>query len=180
MSFFYSISAKDLVECKNAVFKERGIPAILRNGFCKSPFSTAWFGKDGHGGYTYDFCRISSGSHLEILFVYVNKGDRWIQIHLNIFKLHPEVEVEAVAQLEGLDGLRFNLPPGRASLMRIYSRHHKIGFFITQKGLTRRLDRVGRSIENDINNIDNFVFKWRGKFTPLLTDWQGRVVQGYE
>lgn len=180
MSLFYKASDKELVKLKNDIFKERGIPALTQNGFYRSPFSTGWFGKNDAGGYSYEFCRVVDESRLDMILVYINKKDRWIQIHLNIFQLNPNVK--SIEQLKGVDGLQFHLPPNSSSLRRITAPRrlifagfprHKIRFFFSRAGLKRRLKQLGNLLENDLKNIDNFVLQWIGERKPLTTDWKG-------
>jgi hypothetical protein len=83
MSLIYKVSAGELAKLRNEVFKKQGMPALIQSGFISSPFSTAWFGSDGAGGYSYEFCRVSDDSRLDMILVYINKGDSWVQLHLN-------------------------------------------------------------------------------------------------
>jgi len=184
MSLFYKVTDKELVKLKNYVFTERGIPALLQNGFSKSPFSTSWFGTDNTGGYTYDFCRISNESRLEIIFVHINKGDRWIQLDLNMFCLDPVVD--SIDQLKDVGGLQFHLSPNNYTAIRLAPQHgiifagfpqHKIRSFFSKKGLERRLRQLGDLIENDLNSIDSFVERWMEEHKPMLTDWEGHVIK---
>ena len=184
MSLFYKVSDKELVKLKNNVFTERGIPALIKNGFSQSPFSTSWFGKDDLGGYTYDFCRISDGSRLEWIFVDISKGDRWVQLDLNIFRLHPTVV--SIEQLKDVGGLQFHLPPNSITEMRLEPPdgfifvglpQHKIRSFFTKAGLERRLRQLGDLLQNDLENIDSFVERWVEEHGPLDTDWEGHVIK---
>jgi hypothetical protein len=154
-----------------------------KNGFVRS-FSTSWFGKNDAGGYSYEFCRVADESRLDMVFVHINKGDRWVQIHLNVFILYPEIN--SIEQLKGVDGLQFYLPPNRRSLMRIESPRglilagfpqHKVGFFFSREGLRGRLRKLGTLIENDLNNIDAFVRQWMREHRPVTTNWNGCAVK---
>lgn len=180
MSLFYKVSDRELVKLKNDIFKERGIPALTQNGFSRSPFSTGWFGKNDAGGYSYEFCRVGDESRLDMILVYINKNDRWVQLHLNIFRLSPNVN--SIEQLKGVDGLQFHMPPNSSSLSRITAPRglifagfpkHKIRFFFSRAGLKSRLERLGNLLENDLKNIDSFVLQWIGERKPLTTDWKG-------
>ncbi len=183
MSLFYKVSDKELVRLRNDIFLARGIPTLIQNGFIRSPFSTAWFGKDGAGGYSYEICRISDDSRLDMIFVYINKGDRWIQPHLNIFRLHPKVN--SIEQLKDVDGLQFHLPPNSKTLTRlaperglIFARlsQHKIRFFYSRASLERRLKKLGDLLETDLNNIDSFALRWMAENKLQITDWNGKAV----
>lgn len=180
MSLFYQVSEKELVTLRDDVFQKRGMPALVQNGFVRSPFSTSWFGKNDTGGYTYEFCRIANGSRLDMVLVHINRRDRWVQLHLNVFRLYPEVT--AVAQLEGEDGLQFHLPPNSATLWRLTaprglilagSPKHKVGFYLTRLGLNHRLEHLGELLEQDLAAIDTFVHRWLEEHSPLVTNWKG-------
>lgn len=80
---FSKVSDKELLKVRNELFVEHGIPALEKNGFVKSPFSTAWFGKNNLGDYTYQLCRISDSGSLEIVKTHISKGDNWVKIFLN-------------------------------------------------------------------------------------------------
>ena len=182
MSLLYKVSDKELVKLRNDVFRERGIPALTQNGFVGSPFSASWFGKDDMGGYTYHFCRISDESRLDIVIVYIVRGDRWVQLHLNIFKLHPKVE--SIGQLKGEEGLQFLLPPNSASLTRLvpprriiyWPPKHKVRFFFSRAGLNKRLLQLGNVIEHDLKNIDSFIIRWMNEHEIMTTAWNGCAI----
>jgi len=91
MNLFFSVSDKEMVRLRHEVFEERGIPALTQSGFSRSPFSTGWFGKNNAGGYSYEFCRVADESRLDMILVYINKGDRWVQLHLNVFDCIPRL-----------------------------------------------------------------------------------------
>ena len=91
MGLFYRVSEKELLNIRNQIFLNKGIPALKQNGFEQSPFSTGWYGKDDSGDYSYELCRLSKSLHMHMLFVDIIKGDKWIQIKLNIFNLKLKV-----------------------------------------------------------------------------------------
>lgn len=91
MGLFYKISKKEYVKIRNEIFIKRAIPVLKQNGFVKSPFSNAEFGKHPLGVF-YDMCRLSNTSELEMIRVDIIKGYRYIQIYLNVFNLEPKVE----------------------------------------------------------------------------------------
>jgi len=180
VKLFHKISLKESVELRNTIFLERGMPALLNNGFCQSPFSVAWFGKDNHRGYSYEFCRISGQSRLDIIEIYINYGDRWIQEHLNIFALNPPIS--DIKELQGIDGLQFHLPPNSNTKTRLAPPdgrlfvgfpQHKLRIFFTESGLKRRLRKLGKSVEHDLNNIEQFVDQWLAKNQLMETNWEG-------
>ena len=90
MGLFYKVSEKNLLELRNKIFLDKGIPALYNNDFERSPFSTSWFGKDDLQGYSYELCRLTSQNQIEIINAYIARGDSWIQLYLNIFELKPK------------------------------------------------------------------------------------------
>ena len=192
MNLFYKVPNKELLNCRVELFTERGLPALIKNGFSESPFSGAWFGQPDHGDRIYELCRISEGSRLDMVTVAILGGERWIQPKLNIFRLHPIVE--CLEQLQGVDGIQFGMPPNSRTAMRLAPppiliyRHYgwyrsppyKLGSFYTRSGLRRRLGQLGNILENDLENIDTFVKMWMAKHAPLLTDWEGHAIEPIE
>lgn len=187
MGLFYTASPKELLQIRNKVFLDFGLTALQRNGFQKSPFSTAWFGKSDIG-YTYELCRLSKKAELEIIIVQIIRGDRWIQTSLNIFL--PQPHLISIKQLDGLDGIKFHLPPNSVSDMRLrmddikgppllnyhfWFRNHKLRSYHTKVGLAKRAEELGEIIQEDLNNIDYFVMRWH-EINPLLkTTYEGHL-----
>jgi hypothetical protein len=106
MGLFYKASDKELLNIRNQVVLEIAIPSFQILGFRKSPFSTSWFGRNNHGDFNYELCRLLNGE-LQIIDLYVARGDRYIKVHLNIFKLSPDLY--SIDQLNNVDGLQFHL-----------------------------------------------------------------------
>ncbi len=186
MGLFYKASDKELLVLKNKLFKEKGIPALERRGFKKSPFPNSWFGKNNLGDFTYEFCRLSQESHLIYLTTHIVKGDRWVQIFLNIFKLNPNLET--LNQLEGIDGIQFSLPPNSLTEMRLRMddfkgiplfnfTEHRIKSYYTKEGLRKRVQELTDLIEEDLNNIDYFIDRWHEIHRPIETNWKGEVLE---
>jgi len=190
MGLFYTASPKELLQIRNKIFLDIGLPTLHKRGFQKSPFSTAWFGKSENVGYSYELCRLSTNAELEMISVHIIRGDRWIQISLNIFKLQPQVD--SINQLLNIDGLQFHLPPNNTSDMRLriddikgppildYNhmfRNHKIKSYHTKSGLDKRAEELGKIIERDLSNIDHFVKRWHEIHKPMLTTWDGKPVK---
>lgn len=185
MGLMYKVSQKELLTIRNKIFFESGLPALYKNGFQKSPFSTAWFGKDDLKGYTYELCRLVPNSLLETLIVHIVRGDAWIQMYLNIFALNPDIE--SLKQLDGIDGLQFHLPPNTLSQMRLrsddykmiplfhmlFGKEHKIGAYFTKSGLEGRVKELNELIAHDMHHIDAFINRWHEMHQPKKTDWQG-------
>lgn len=119
MGLFYRVSDKELVKLRNEIFVKRGIPMLEENNFKKTPFPNHWFGKDDMGGYDYSLCRLSHDNKiLEIISVHIIKGDRWIQVGLNIFEL--DKQPKSFDDFKELDGIKFDLPPNSITNMYLY------------------------------------------------------------
>ena len=189
MGLFYKVSDKELLERRNKIFVDKGIFALSKNGFRQSPFSGAWFGKDDDGGYSYELCRLTRDSEVQILEADIIKGESWIQIRLNIFKLNPNIV--SFEELRDLDGIQFHLPPNSITRMRLRSDdykgpplfymlflpEHKIGKYKSKTGLERRIKELGDLIEKDMSNIDYFVKRWHEIHgEPMVTDWKGNQI----
>ena len=186
MGLFYKASDKELLKIRNKIFLESGIPALKKNGFIESPFPNSWYGKDDIGGYTYELCRLSNNSHLEIITALIVKGDIWIQIYLNIFELHPQLK--SLKELRTVDGIKFDLPPNSLTKMWLRvddykgmplfrAKEHKIKSFHSESGLDSRVKELSSLIEKDLTNIDSFVGKWHELHQPNETDWKGNKLQ---
>lgn len=184
MGLFFDVSDEEILEIKNDIFVNSGIPALNRNQFSQSPFSTGWFGKDNTGSYSYEMCRISKHSHLEIINTEINKGDRWIQIFLSSFKLVPEIT--SIDQLKGVDGLKFHLPPNRQKRMRIrfseidgfsffMTEKHKLKSFSSKSDLEKKVTSLRNLIKQDCENINKFFGKWYDLHEVHTTDWEGNT-----
>jgi hypothetical protein len=189
MALFYKASTKEMFNLRNKIFVEKGIPALNQQGFVQSPFTTHWFGKDGHIGAIYDLCRLKENSVLETITVYIARGDRWIQIHLNIFELSPTVT--SIEELTGREGFYYGALPNSISQMRLRNddvkgpplfdfnfmfRNHKIYSYYTANGLKKRVIQLGNRIEKDLTNIDQFIKRWHEKYKPNKTDREGQPI----
>lgn len=87
MGLFYTASPKELLEARNRLFIGKCLPVLQAHGFEKSPFQGSWFGRNNLNDYSYELCRLTQGSHLEIFTTHLSRGDSWIKMFLNIFKL---------------------------------------------------------------------------------------------
>lgn len=190
MGLLYTASPKELLQIRNKIFLDFGLTTLQKKGFQKSPFATSWFGKSENIGYSYELCRLVDHEELEIISVLVVRGDRWIQVSLNIFKLQPNLE--SLNQLANLDGIKFHIPPNSASALRLKSdeikgppilsydymfRNHKIKSYHTKAGLAKRTNELEKIIESDLNNIDYFVKRWHEIHKLLLTSWEGAAIK---
>lgn len=188
MGIFYSITAKELLDIRNRIVLETAMPSLVNCGFCKSPFSTAWNGRNNLGDFDYEMCRLTENSRLEIIEIYVARGDRWIKFTLNVFELAPIVK--SIEQLNGVDGLQFKLPPNSITEMRLrsddidrmpllqlgYMTGHKLKSFYTKAGLARSIKRLADTIETDMKGIGQFVKRWHELHHPMVTNWTGHQI----
>ena len=181
----YKPTNKELLELRKKIFLERGIPALEQNGFKKSPFSTAWYGKNNLGDYTYELCRVTKDSTLNLIEVHISKVDMWVKIFFNIFKLFSEVTT--LEQLQGIDGLKYYLPPNSLTKMRLRidgyntiplfrTKEHKLKSFSSENGLNKRSKELGDLIAQDLTNIDEFIKRWHELHQPNLVDWEGNKI----
>lgn len=186
MGLFYKVPPKKLFEVRNEIFVKNGIPALKKNGFEESPYKGMRFGKLDAGTYAFDLCRLSSSSYLETITTYISKRDNWIKIYLNVFKLSPELK--SLEQLKGLDGMQFFLPPNSITKMRLRVNgikgmplfntvEHKIKSFYTESGFQERVGELSKLIENDLNNIDDFIKRWHELHKPIVTNWEGKKIE---
>ncbi|UOE48242.1 hypothetical protein MTO98_27930 [Mucilaginibacter sp. SMC90] len=187
MGLFYKVSPKTLLEARNKIFIETAIPALQRNGFEKTPFTSSWFGRNNLNGFSYALCRVSNHSRMEFIETHISRGDKWIQIFLNVFELQPSVA--SVQQLQGMDGFQFHLPPNSITRMRLRiddfkgmplfrTKAHKLKRYCTKWGFNKRKAQLNKLIAADLNNIDHFVSRWHELHKPLITDWNGKEVDG--
>jgi len=125
---------------------------------------------------------------LQIISIHIIRGDRWIQIHLNIFKLSSDIK--SLQQLTNVSGIQFHLPPNSITNMRFHtndfqgiplfnydfrSNHHKLKRFFTQKGLDSRVKKLGDKIEKDLNDIDKYIMRWHKIYHPIPTTVDGKI-----
>lgn len=185
MGLLYKISDKELLELRNKIFLEKGVPSLKSNDFHPSPFSTAWFGKNNLGDFTYELCRVTNGSILETITGHISKGDTWIKIFLNVFKLTPEIKF--ITQLKGVDGLQYHLPPNILTSMRLRVDdfkgmplfncvEHRLKSFNSKKGLQKREQELGNLIQQDLTDINSFVNSWYKLHKPIEIDWEGNKI----
>ena len=187
MGLFYTVNDKELLNLRNKIFVEKCIPILYLNGFERAPFTTAWFGRNNIGGFSYYFCRLSEQSILQNIYVHISKGDKWIKLYLNIFELHPLVE--RMEQLQATGGLQYFLPPNNISEMRLpdynippilqyrfWLNQHKVGWYFTKNGLVTEIDKLSEIINKDIITLDRQIARWNNKFKVNLVDWEGNRV----
>ena len=185
MNIFYKPTYKVVLEARNKVFQEKGIPALLKNGFSKSPYKSSWYGKDNQGGYDYLHCKLIGKSRILHLRTYIINKDIWIQNYLNIFDIKPEINL--LSQLLDIDCINYFMPPCNLTSMRLkingykvmpllrdmFVKQHKLGSYYTKSGFENRLIELGNVLEEDLNNIYHFVKMWQELHKPLITNWDG-------
>lgn len=191
MSMFYKVSDKQLLKDRNDLFNEVGISSLQNNGFIRAPFKTSWNGEYNKStqGYNYQFARIDRTNFLEIIDVYILKGEPWIQIYLNIFEISPVIK--SATHLINNEGLSFGIPPNSITKMRLRSvgdykgppifymmflPEHKIGSYYTKSGYEAELTKLKKLIKSDMENIDDFVKRWHELHKPNITDWEGNII----
>jgi len=188
MSVFYSVTDKELLNIRNKIVADTAIPLLLKSGFSKSPFSTAWFGKNNINDFDYELCRLKPNSQIEILRIYIARGDKWIKFFLNIFELQPSPK--SIEDLNKVDGLQFSLPPNNLTKMQLrvddikgppiisnnYMDGHKLKRFFTKSGLDRSIKHMSKIITSDIENLNKFISRWHEIHKPIKTDWQGHQI----
>lgn len=188
MGIVYKVPPKELLDIRNKIVLEIAIPALSKKGFSKSPFSTSVYGRNNLQDFSYELCRLTTNSQLEIIEIYIARGDRWIKFNINIFKLFPFTEL--IEHLNNADGLQFKLPPNSITEMRLrsddikgpplfnlnYMSGHRLKRFYTKSGLTYSIKRLTKIIETDLNDIEHFVKRWHKIHFPMKTTWTGHQV----
>lgn len=183
---FYRLSQKEILSIKNRIFLNV-LPILEEQGFEKSPFPTDWFGRYDPSLFIYELARLSD-SYLELISIYINRGDRWIQVHLNIFELSPTPK--ALSELNKIDGKAFHLPPDNQTQMRldvgllarnsfklIFGIHqYRLKSFFTHSGLLRRQRKLENLLKRDFKNIDRIIEMWHKIHKPMKTDWEGKPI----
>lgn len=190
MGMFYKVTDKQLLKDRNELFKEVGIPTLAKNGFVKSPYKGSWQGEydKSNQGFVYEFSRLANNNELERIDVYIMNGEKWIQIHLNIFKLSPDLK--SINELNNYENTKFGIPPNSITKMRLrnddykgpplfymlFLPEHKIGSFYTKSGYEAELAKLKKLIKSDMENIDDFVKRWHELHKPNVTDWEGNII----
>lgn len=186
----FKISEKKLLDARNAIFKDYGIPELEKNGYVKSPFKTSWFGQydSNISGYSYELCKLTSQNHLNIITADMVKGDKWIKIYLNIFELNEKLH--SLDDLKDCDGINFKLPPHNAANMQLRSDdykgpplfymlflpEHKLGKINDQSSFEKEVSKLRNLVKKDMANIDSFIKRWYVLHEPSRTDKEGNLV----
>ena len=186
---FYSIKNSEILKIRNDIFLYNAVPYLKQNGFSKSPFLDANFGKNNRQLYIYEMCRLEN-SNLEFIATYISLRDRYIQIRLNIFQLSPIPK--NISELENINGIKFYLPPNNQKEERLdidmlktiplfsyrfWFENYKLKSFHTKFGLDMAIRKLKYLIERDMKNINSFVEKWRQFHKTNITDWEGNIIE---
>ena len=186
---FYKVSEKEMLKDRNEIFLKDIVPILKEKGFEKSPFKSSCFGYCNSYLYIYEMCRINS-SLLEFVETDICRKDKYIQIHINSFKLTPKIR--SVSSLKGIDGLKYKIPPDSAKKMRIdvdfidcppifsmdfWLKTLKIGLYFTKNGYARQIKRLKHLAQEKTRNIDCFFKKWYILHSPNITEWDGKLVE---
>lgn len=188
MGLFYKVSDKEMLNIRNKIFLEKGLPSLNKNGFEKNPFSSCRYGRNNLNDFDYVLCRLT-GYYLELVLIYIARGDSWIKIKLNILELYPPIT--SLKELGKSPGIKYWIPPASLTTMRLRSddykwipvitpcffKEHKIGSYNSKYGLNRQIRKLGELIEKDMTNIDSFVSRWHELHIPSKVDWDGNVIE---
>ncbi|MBC7651235.1 MAG: hypothetical protein H7101_05755 [Deinococcales bacterium] len=189
MGFFYTATDKEIYAIRRKIFTKKGILLLYNNAFEKSLFSTPCFGKYSNQLHTYDLCKLTEDSMLQMITVHILGSDKWIQIKLNIFQL--DNTIKCLQQLNNVDGIKFHLTALTISEMRLHSddfkgipllnydfmfRNHKLKSYCTKWGLERSIKKLEHRIVTDLTNFDKYVARWHKIFSPLQTTIEGEII----
>lgn len=189
MALIYTASHKEVLAVRKQIVLNTGIPALIVQGFERSPYKS-WYGYyPGNHMYIYELCRLREQGLLECIEFVIFGRDRWIQIRLNAFRLHPAPD--SLNALSGLNFMHFGLPPNNRTEMRLrqddmkgppifwmlFGQDHKLGRYLTRKGFEERVAQLTRLIERDMKTIDAFLHRWHKLHTPNDVDWNGHPCQ---
>ena len=189
MGLLYTVPDKETFLVRKKIVEEQAIPLLEKIGFEKSPFLGTCFGKYESTLSIYDLCRVTDTSLLEMIEIDIHKGDRWIQIHLNILQL--DSSVKSLKQLVSVSVINFKLPPTNIFRMRLNSddfegvplfnydfmfRNHKLDSYLTKSGYKKSINKLQNRIIADLSNFEKYIKRWHKKFTPLQTTIEGKIV----
>jgi len=190
MKYNFKISDKEVLDARNSIFKDCGIPELEKKGYVKSPFRTSWFGQYDSNirGYSYELCKLTNQNHLHIITADMVKGDKWIKIYLNIFELNQQLH--SIDDLKDCDGINFKLPPNDATNMQLRSDdykgpplfymlflpEHKLGKINNQTSFEKEVSKLRNLVKKDMDNIDSFVKRWHELHESSRTDKEGNLV----
>ena len=160
-----------------------------KNGFIKSPFLNANFGRHNPQLYIYDMCRLTNSNfRMHNDLYYLQEID--ILKFSNIFELSPKPK--NIFELKDINGIKFYLPPNNKKEERLdidmlktiplfsyrfWFENYKLKSFHAKFGLRRAIKKLQFIIERDMKNINFFVEKWKQFHKPNITDWEGNIIK---
>lgn len=179
---------KEFLVVRNVIFVELGIFFFENNGFVKLLFLFFLYGRNNFNDYIYELCRLFEGFKLELIEIYIFRGDKWIKIFLNIFELFLKVnllvelkEKNCISYMFFLNSekkMRLRMDDSEMILlicMLIYL-EYKFGRYFSENGFKREENKLWNLIEKDMNNIDMFVNRWYELYSFNKIDWEGNII----
>ena len=170
----FKISDKEVLDARNTIFKDYGIPELEKNGYVKSPFKTSWFGQYDSNirGYSYELCKLTDQNQLHFINASMLKGEKRIKISLNIFELNEKLN--SLDDLKDCDGINFKLPPNDSTIMELryddykgpplfhilFLPWHKLGNIKSKSSFEKEVSKLRDLVKKDMANIDSFVKRW--------------------
>ncbi|WP_440557251.1 hypothetical protein [Treponema succinifaciens] len=155
-------SEKEILKIRNDIFIQDVVPILEKNGFVKSPFKTACFGRTSNNNiFIYEMCRLRKDSRLEFVITKISRYDRYIKIYINAFKPYPPIK--SVYSLKDYDSTNYEILPNSG-------REKK---FHTDKGRIKRTTELKNRATAKVNKIESFFDKWYSKYCPYVTKWNG-------
>ncbi|MTD67722.1 hypothetical protein [Flavobacterium sp. LC2016-13] len=187
----FKISDKEVLDARNTIFKDYGIPELEKNGYVKSPFKTSWFGQYDSNirGYSYELCKLTNQNQLHFINASMLKGEKRIKISLNIFELNEKLN--SLDDLKDCDGINFKLPPNDLTIMELryddykgppvfhilFLPWHKLGNIKSKSSFEKEVRKLRDLVKKDMDNIDSFEKRWHELHKPNITDKEGNVIK---
>ncbi len=162
-------------------FRSRALPVFKSIGFEKCPMGKPYWGPEPHGGFQYDFCRLRTGSILELLTVYIiRRRNRRFQVVYNQVAISPPVS--DLSNLRNVDDMPFRIPPASATEMEVpparwlgepfWPPPYKVPRWRLWLGVGIK-QSIGSEITRmirDLNNFERFVRHWEKSRTRVKID----------
>ncbi|MBB1644826.1 MULTISPECIES: hypothetical protein [Sphingobacterium] len=191
MDYFFELSKKQLLKDRNDIFKEVGIPSLLKNGFEMSVFNNDSNGEfdPAHQEFNYNFCRLTENTYLEMLYVTINKNENNICFYICAFKLVPKID--SLISMKGTDGMPFYMTinnknkymqlrcddyKGSPLYHMLFSPSYDIKCYFTKSGYEYKRQRLKHLVKSDMTNIDRFVKRWYELHKPIIKDPDGNNI----
>lgn len=184
------ISDKEVLDARNAIFKDYGIPELEKNGYAKSPFKTSWFGQYDSNirGYSYELCKLTNQNQLHFINASMLRGEKRIKISLNIFELNEKLN--SLDDLKDCDGINFKLPPNDSTIMELryddykgpplfhmlFLPSYKLGNIKSKSSFDKEVRKLADLVGKDMANIRSFERRWHELHRPRTTDVEGNVI----